>query len=219
MQKKNASSGFTLIELLVVIAIIAILAAILFPVFQKVRENARRASCTSNLKQISLATIEYEQDSNEIMPISGTGVPGPDGTTGGWMVCVGGFNYMPGAQPKTIFDPVHGSIYQYIKSAGVYVCPDDSSGQANSYAINGQAVGVPLNKFTEPASTILYNEESDGYLGGTDDAFFDPANTQNVPTKRHTNGAVYAFQDGHAKWYSDGTVNQFAATGTPRYAL
>ena len=62
-------SGFTLIELLVVIAIIAILAAILFPVFQQVRENARRTACISNGKQIGLAVIEYTQDSDEAMPI------------------------------------------------------------------------------------------------------------------------------------------------------
>src|SRR5687767_15336393 len=62
-------SGFTLIELLVVIAIIAILAAILFPVFARARENARRTSCASNLKQISLGFLQYAQDYDERLPL------------------------------------------------------------------------------------------------------------------------------------------------------
>src|SRR4028118_570049 len=70
--------GFTLIELLVVIAIIAILAAILFPVFARARENARRASCLSNAKQIGLGVMQYAQDYDEKLPFSYTN-PGPGG--------------------------------------------------------------------------------------------------------------------------------------------
>jgi len=73
-KRHGARTGFTLIELLVVIAIIAILAAILFPVFARARENARRASCQSNLKQITLGWIQYTQDYDElVVPFTSTG--------------------------------------------------------------------------------------------------------------------------------------------------
>ena len=68
--------GFTLIELLVVIAIIGILAAILFPVFSRARENARRTSCMSNLKQLGLAAMQYVQDYDGRYPFAIVGIPG-----------------------------------------------------------------------------------------------------------------------------------------------
>lgn len=83
-KKIDGIKGFTLIELLVVIAIIAILAAILFPVFARARENARRASCLSNLKQIGLSMMMYVQDYDEhltALNLSNTGVVLPDGST------------------------------------------------------------------------------------------------------------------------------------------
>jgi len=102
--------GFTLIELLVVIAIIAILAAILFPVFQSVRENARRTACLSNLKQIGLGYTQYYQDSDEVLP--GLFYRGPAAIT------------FPGeTTPRSVYTWVE-YLEPYTKSHGIYHCPD-----------------------------------------------------------------------------------------------
>jgi prepilin-type N-terminal cleavage/methylation domain-containing protein/prepilin-type processing-associated H-X9-DG protein len=143
--------AFTLIELLVVIAIIAILAAILFPVFAKAREKARQITCDSNEKQIGLALLQYVQDNDETFP-AGPATGPANGT--GWA----------------------GRIYPYTKSTGIYHCPDDpttptTATDANgvvhpmspvSYAMNVNldgAVGTGnLASLNAPASTILLVE-------------------------------------------------------------
>ncbi len=142
-------SAFTLIELLVVIAIIAILAAILFPVFARARENARRSACQSNMKQIGLGFLQYAQDYDESLPF-GTG---------------GNRHWVEPIMP-------------YVKSQQIFVCPSDTTqpdtnngvvtNDVLSYAANRNAVynerdtnkvaGGRLAAFSAPARTVLAME-------------------------------------------------------------
>jgi prepilin-type N-terminal cleavage/methylation domain-containing protein/prepilin-type processing-associated H-X9-DG protein len=158
--------AFTLIELLVVIAIIAILAAILFPVFAQAREKARAIACLSNLKQIGLGVVQYNQDYDEKMPNGTSGY----GTCAGWAY----------------------QVYPYVKSVGAFKCPDDSGVGTNgsSLGINanfggkpgadptimGSADGRTLAEFKSPTKTVMLFETSNGKYydlsrgNGVDDA-------------------------------------------------
>src|SRR5688500_9569866 len=98
---RSKKRGFTLIELLVVIAIIAILAAILFPVFARARENARRTSCLSNVKQIGLGIMQYVQDNDEMYPMALNYYSAASGDEVAWM---------------TMVEP-------YVKSSQIFFCP------------------------------------------------------------------------------------------------
>ena len=130
--------GFTLIELLVVIAIIAILAAILFPVFAKAREKARQTPCASNERQIGLGLLQYNQDNDEAFPIGNADAVG-----------------------KFYGEGWAGACQSYIKSPQLFKCPDDSTngnGYPVSYALNSNMTGATLAQQNFPASSVMLFE-------------------------------------------------------------
>jgi len=190
-RRQHVRRAFTLIELLVVIAIIAILAAILFPVFARAREAARGASCRSNLKQLSTAEQMYTQDY--------------DGTMLSCRLNYAGTNspLRPGAQWYEWPDMLHA----YVKNGGVYVCPSDATvrptsayGTSGGYSLNWVYFAnfgspKPMDSITYPAETILFTDGIGYYCaGGTG----GPANNwAQYVSDRHNETVNVAWVDGH----------------------
>ncbi len=209
----NRQSAFTLIELLVVIAIIAILAAILFPVFARARENARRTSCLSNMKQLGLGMMQYVQDYDDVYPAH---FGGPNGTQR-W--------------PQM--------INPYVKSNQIYNCPSRAGdfnyiGDYDTAGRIGYGMNDWLNKWWEadstmasvqrPAETLWIAEingvtatdlaadpDSNSYRAipsyyNKDNPTSDYYGMQTVPeprgrlSARHFGGTNVLWADGHAKW-------------------
>jgi prepilin-type N-terminal cleavage/methylation domain-containing protein/prepilin-type processing-associated H-X9-DG protein len=195
MQKTN-KSAFTLIELLVVIAIIALLAAILFPVFARARENARRASCQSNEKQIMLGLIQYTQDYDEKYPC-GSQQP----FSGAWQ----GLGWA-------------GQIYPYVKSAQIYVCSSDTTKPLSatvtpiSYGFNFQLGGQAQAAVTTSAKTVSLVEVQGATTNVTDPA---EAGTTYLSPLANGDNLVWCQQDGSgASWGSSGNTPPYLyATG------
>ena len=140
---RGARRGFTLIELLVVIAIIAILAAILFPVFGRARENARRASCQSNLKQMGLGLLQYAQDNNERVPV-GCADQGNGAVGDGQCVDKRDVVWMSAIQP-------------YVKSTQIFTCPSADFEQADLVLADSVTPGYAPNASYKTAGSYVIN--------------------------------------------------------------
>jgi prepilin-type N-terminal cleavage/methylation domain-containing protein/prepilin-type processing-associated H-X9-DG protein len=217
---KQRNKAFTLIELLVVIAIIAILAAILFPVFARARENARRASCMSNLKQIGLGAVMYRQDYDGHFPqaypkesgnpITDTDKSMPSGVFTTYIAAYGHY--------RSWMD----LIYPYVRSTQIFVCPSATSDLTYpSYGYNQAFSGIGSNCYyfdspdapgcynqslnesavTRPSEVIMFMDNNRQYSLTTApnnmNEALNPGSTKVTP---HLDGGNRAYVDGHVKW-------------------
>lgn len=205
----NRKKAFTLIELLVVIAIIAILAAILFPVFAKARDKGKQAACLSNLKQIGMAVMMYAEDYDETYPYLYYTAD---------MVWPYGY-LLPPQSGANVWDsgPFTYMITPYVKSAGIWYCacspkdPGDHAKDPNTgvapanYSINSMVVmtdywisirkAVPhggpvrIGDVADPTKVFMWEDWGQAYAGGA----------------IHVGGTNFGCCDGHAKWVKQGS--------------
>ena len=232
---KRSSKGFTLIELLVVIAIIAILAAILFPVFAKAREKARQASCLSNVKQLSLAVLCYAQDYDErLLPYYiYTTSTNPADFPGGQIWTSGVMYWQQLLLPYTSNKDV---AYCPSSIMGKRVYPVNWNYGANTAilrAVTSTTVSTSLTlvELVSPSDLYLFMDGGGGgitylstyapsgatYLPGAGDAGVAPNNytgdrLSDFMKGRHNGGCIVGFADGHAKWLPVKTIISEAKT-------
>ncbi len=222
--------GFTLIELLVVIAIIAILAAILFPVFAQAREKARQTACLSNNKQIGLAAMQYIQDYDEMWPSQSY-----DGTrTQDGMPVADSRVTRPPASPNNYYD----RLYAYTKNRQIWLCPTNvpnatpppgsvrplpARPPAMGYHMNGNVIkgtGLSDAAIVAPSNLFIMRETGNAvvhdraYLrpipGWCDDVIRYERGNPAANKMPHMGGYNLAFADGHAKYYRSGNTLDLA---------
>ena len=229
--------GFTLVEILVVIGVIALLAGIAFPVFSRARENGRRTSCASNLKQLGLAFQQYAQDNNGRYPraanyqawesgraywVTGTRMASPNG---GLALDGGEFTYQDGRSSRV----EDGALFPFVKEANVYRCPSIENGDKKrlTYSMNCAISMINQVRVRTPSEIVLLVDESkslnDGYfwsaigIGGV--------KATDELTQMHNGGGNLLFVDGHVKFFpfksfplkEDSTLRIATQPGSPRF--
>jgi prepilin-type N-terminal cleavage/methylation domain-containing protein/prepilin-type processing-associated H-X9-DG protein len=220
--RRESARGFTLIELLVVIAIIAILAAILFPVFARAREKARQTSCLNNVKQITLGMLMYVSDYDGMYP---------KGDAAAWG---------DGSYPNRPYGGFADGIYPYVKNNQIFICPSDGLvnclSHANSenhtlyadclvdkvklsYGYNYGLYGYSESMVPRPAELALFADMierpyfySDGKLLPSGGHGISRAHDDRVGrAARHNDGVNIGYADGHGKWVTQSGIENVEA--------
>lgn len=211
MRRSKPNRGFTLIELLVVIAIIAILAAILFPVFAKAREAARKTACSSNLKQIATGMLMYTQDYDETFPAAyaiqaGAGAP-PDGDTQHWcwsMERVDGGYIARTQQLQAQNGTMRLMLQPYIKNSNVFQCPSyrNSTFPTSHYeakmSLTATSTGLSQAALDFPSQQLMVFE---AYANHGDKSYHNTLSTTGEANH------MCSFADGHVKFVN---MNRYA---------